>query len=48
MLVNNRSAKKCCAGCFPEYGKSSNRKAKQKLKRTIRRRENRNAKNEIY
>lgn len=48
MLVNNRSAKMCCAGCFPEYGKSSNRKAKQKLKRQIRRRENRNAKNEVY
>lgn len=48
MLVNNRSAKKCCAGCFPEYGKSDNRKAKQKLKRTIRRRENRDAKKEIF
>jgi hypothetical protein len=48
MLVNNRSAKKCCKGCDPDYGKSDNRKAKQKLKRAIRHRENRDAKNEIY
>lgn len=48
MLVNNRSAQKCCKGCFPDYGKSNNRKAKQTLKRTIRRRESRELKKEVY
>jgi hypothetical protein len=41
MLVNRRSANKCCSFCDSDYGKSPNRKAKQKLKRTIRRRDKR-------
>lgn len=48
MLVNIKSAKKCCGGCDADYGKSNNRKAKQKLKRAIRHREKRNVSKEIY
>lgn len=39
MLVNSRSAHKCCKDCDVDYGHSQNRKAKTKLKRSIRRRE---------
>lgn len=39
MLVNSRTAKKCCKNCDVDYGHSSNGKAKTKLRRTIRRRQ---------
>ena len=46
MLVNSKSARKCCKGCDADYGHSDNSKAKKSLKRTIRRRETRDWKRE--
>lgn len=39
MLVNSRSARRCCKGCDADYGHSNVAKEKAKLKRTLRRRE---------
>ena len=39
MLVNAVAAKRCCRYCDVDYGKASNGKAKEKFKRTLRRRE---------
>lgn len=41
MLVNSRSARKCCSDCDSDFGKSRDAKGKAALKRTVRRRENR-------
>jgi hypothetical protein len=42
MLVNSRTAKSCCKDCDSNYGHSDNSKAKNQLKRAVRRREKRN------
>lgn len=47
MAVNPRSAKLCCKDEFVEYGKSNNGKAKDKFRRTLKRRDRRNWKKEI-
>jgi hypothetical protein len=39
MMVNAKSARRCCKDCDVDYGHSNNHKAKTKLKRTVRRRE---------
>lgn len=47
MLVNARSARKCCGECDNDFGRSTNSKAKAKLKRSIRRREKQNLRKEF-
>lgn len=47
MLVNSRSSQKCCKEEYVEYGKSNNGKAKDKFRRTLKRRDRQNWKKEI-
>ena len=39
MLVNIKAARVCCAECDASFGLAKNRKNRQTLKRTLRRRE---------
>lgn len=47
MLVNVRSAKKCCAECDGDFGHSANAKQKTNLKRKIRRQEKQSLRKEL-
>lgn len=47
MLVNFKSAQRCCKYDYPDFGHSSKRKDKNELKRKIRRREKQSFKNEL-
>jgi predicted metal-binding protein len=47
MLVNPKSARKCCKGCSSEYGERAHGKGKQEFKRIIRHRDKQNFKREV-
>lgn len=48
MTVSPKSAKRCCKGCDKDYGHSFDPKGKDKLRRTIKRRERRAWKSENH
>lgn len=47
MNVNIRAANMCCRHCYPEFGKSNNRKNKKRFSRMLKRRDRQSWKKDV-